>query len=536
MNETEQKKPSLKSQSAWLLFAKIAGFGFAFLLPLLVVRFLTQEKVGVYRQVFLVIANAVSILPLGFSMSAFYFLNRETEKRSAVVFNILLFNALVGGLACAALFLFPQLLGNLFNNAEITRLAPVIGVVIWLWIFSAFLETIAVANQESRLATAFIILAQLTKTALMALAVIIFSTVESFLYAAMAQAGLQALVLLVYLNNRFPRFWRSFDFKFFREQMFYALPFGLAGLLWTLQMDIHNYFVGHRFSAAEFAVYAYGCFQLPLITMLSESVTSVLIPRMSELEARGDKAEMIRLTARAMQKLAFFFFPVYVFLLITAQTFMTTLFTEKFAASVPIFLINLTLLPFDIWVVDPITRAYSELGRFLLTLRVFILLALVAALFFGLQYFDLRGMIAIVVATSLAEKFISSFVIARKLGVRRADARLLNGVWKTALASLAAGIILFLVYWLAKDLLYNFGANAVNAVFAAPKPSIAAFAAGAFTLGVCFAIFAPVYLILANAFDLIDDGEKTFIKSIFGKPKSLFRRFAIQNPKSEIQN
>jgi O-antigen/teichoic acid export membrane protein len=245
---------------------------------------------------------------------------------------------------------------------------------------------------------------------------------------------------------------------------------------------------------------------------------------------------MIRLTARAMQKLAFFFFPVYVFLLITAQTFMTTLFTEKFAASVPIFLINLTLLPFDIWVVDPITRAYSELGRFLLTLRVFILLALVAALFFGLQYFDLRGMIAIVVATSLAEKFISSFVIARKLGVRRADARLLNGVWKTALASLAAGIILFLVYWLAKDLLYNFGANAVNAVFAAPKPSIAAFAAGAFTLGVCFAIFAPVYLILANAFDLIDDGEKTFIKSIFGKPKSLFRRFAIQNPKSEIQN
>ncbi|HLM01409.1 MAG TPA: oligosaccharide flippase family protein, partial [Pyrinomonadaceae bacterium] len=252
MNETGQKKPSLKSQSAWLLFAKFVGFAFAFLLPLLVVRFLSQEKVGVYRQVFLIIANAVSILPLGFSMSAFYFLNRErAEKRGAVVFNILLFNFVVGGAACLTLFLFPQLLGNLFNNAEMTSLAPLIGVVIWLWIFSAFLETVAVANQESRLATAFIILAQLTKTALMALAVIIFSTVESFLYAAMAQAGLQTLVLLVYLNNRFPRFWTTFDFAFFRVQMFYALPFGLAGLLWTLQTDVHNYFVGHRFSAAE---------------------------------------------------------------------------------------------------------------------------------------------------------------------------------------------------------------------------------------------------------------------------------------------
>src|SRR5215211_4033663 len=132
MNETEQKKPSLKSQSAWLLFAKIVGFGFAFLLPLLVVRFLSQEKVGVYRQVFLVIANAVSILPLGFSMSAFYFLNRETTRRGAAVFNILLFNFAVGGAACLLLFAFPQLLGNLFNNAEMTNLAPKIGVVIWL--------------------------------------------------------------------------------------------------------------------------------------------------------------------------------------------------------------------------------------------------------------------------------------------------------------------------------------------------------------------------------------------------------------------
>ncbi|HYP51146.1 MAG TPA: oligosaccharide flippase family protein, partial [Pyrinomonadaceae bacterium] len=440
-----------------------------------------------------------------------------------------------GGLGCLTLFLFPQLLGNLFNNAEMTSLAPKIGVVVWLWIFSAFLETVAVANRESRAATMFIILAQLTKTALMAGAVVLFATVEAFLYAAMLQAGLQTLVLLVYLRKRFPRFWRKFDFGFFREQAFYALPFGLASLLWTLQIDIHNYFVGHSFSAAEFAVYAYGCFQLPLIAMISESVTSVLIPRMSELQMRGDKAEIVRLTARAMQKLAFFFFPIYVFLLITAQTFITTLFTDKFAASVPVFIINLTLLPFDIWVIDPITRAYKEFGRFLLVMRFITLLALVAALYYGVQYFDLRGMIAIVVVASLTERFVSTFVIARKFGVKRKDARLLNGVWKTAFASAAAGAVLFLIYWLAKDSLYAFGANAVAAIFGAPKQAIVDFLAGAFTLAVCFSVFAPVYLFIMNVFGLIDDGEKAFVKSIFGKPKSLLlrgRRFAIQNPKS----
>src|SRR3712207_5837625 len=136
MNEPTRKKLSLNQQSAWLLFAKLAGFALSFLLPLLIVRYLAQDKVGVYRQVFLVITNAVAILPLGFSMSAYYFLNREPERRPAAIFNILLFNFLTGGLACLALFLYPQLLGKVFQNEEMTRLAPLVGVVIWLWIFS----------------------------------------------------------------------------------------------------------------------------------------------------------------------------------------------------------------------------------------------------------------------------------------------------------------------------------------------------------------------------------------------------------------
>ncbi len=68
----EQARPvaSLKQQSAWLLAAKIVGFGFSFILPLVIVRYLDQEQVGNYRQAFLVITNAIVILPLGFSMSA----------------------------------------------------------------------------------------------------------------------------------------------------------------------------------------------------------------------------------------------------------------------------------------------------------------------------------------------------------------------------------------------------------------------------------------------------------------------------------
>jgi O-antigen/teichoic acid export membrane protein len=529
--EETTKTPSLKTQSAWLLFAKVVGFGFSFLLPLLIVRFLSQEQVGVYRQIFLIIVNANAVLTLGFGMSAFYFLARETTRRPSVIFNTLLFNFVVGGIACLTLILYPQLIGNIFQSDEITLLAPKIGIVIWLWIFSTFLETVAIANQETRAATAFIILAQMTKTVFMISAVVIFTTVESFVYAAMAQAAVQTIVMFIYLHSRFPTFWTAFDPAFFREQLSYALPFGLAGLLWTLQNDVHNYFVGYRFTEAEFAIYAYGCFQLPLIAMLMESVTAVMIPRMSQLQAQDDKAEIIRLSTRIMQKLAFFYFPIYIFLTITAEAFVTTLFTHNYAASVPIFLINITLLPFYILANDSIIRAYKELGRFLLIVRVFIFIALISALYFGIRHFDLRGMIAIVVVTVIAERLISSAVVIKKLGAGRRDLLLLKDVGKTALASLFAGFFTYIFYRKFHRAIFDWGAESVKTIFATPKDSVVDFFAGSLILAVSALIFAPLYLFAANFFRIIEQEEKEKIKAIFRNGQSILRRGEKENSK-----
>jgi O-antigen/teichoic acid export membrane protein len=517
VENTQETKPSLKNRSAWLLFAKIVGFGFSFLLPLLVVRFLTQEKVGLYRESFQVIMNAVMILPLGFSMSAYYFLSREKERRAAAILNILIFNLIIGGLACLTLNLFPHLIGNLFRSPELTLLAPRIGVVIWIWIFSTFLETVALANQEAKLATAFIILAQFSKTVLMVSAVFLFATVDSFIYAAMVQGAVQTIILLFYLNSRFPRFWSKFDAAFFREQMVYAVPFGLAGILWMLQTDIHNYFVGYKFSTAEFAIYAYGCFELPLIAMLSESVTSVLIPRMSELQVNDDKDEMIRLTARAMQKLAFFYFPIYIFLLITARMFVITLFTENYLASVPIFVINLTILPFSILITDPVVRAYKELGRFLLGLRIFILIGLVSTLYFGIEHLSLAGMITVAVVALLTEKAIAETIIVRRLGVGRKHLPLLVNVGKTAIISLVAGAVTYFVYINISEVMLVYGEHIAEKVFLTNKLSILNFVGGSLVLLMSALVFGPIYFLGSHLWGVIEDGERQAFWSILAK-------------------
>lgn len=517
MKHKTDNAPSMKVQSAWLMFAKLVGFVFSFALPLLVVRFLSQTDVGTYRQAFQMVTNAAAILPLGFSMSAFYYLSRDESKRASAVFHILIFNATVGLAAFALLSAFPGMAVRLFNNESLATLAPLIGAVICVWIFSTFIEMVAVANQEPKTATAFIILAQLTKTLLMVGAVLAFSTVYSFLIAALVQGSVQTFVLLIYLNSRFPRFWTKFDGTFFVEQMRYAIPLGLAGLLWILQTDIHFYFVGSQFSAAEFAVYAYGCFQLPLVEMLAESVNSVMIPRMSRLQAEGNTDEIKRLSFLSVQKLSLFYFPLTAFLAVMAPVFIVTLFTRNYEAAVPIFLINLILVPLQSVSIDAITRAFDGLGRMLVILR----LAACAFLFFVLfeegRAYGLTGIIASVVAIMTIEKLVLVVVLSKKLKCGWSDLALLSGTLRTAGASVFAGAVTFIVNRTLTGPVAEYATILVRDTFGIAKPSLVEFLSGAAVLAVCGGVFAAVFIAGAFLLGIVDEDEKESIRSILRK-------------------
>ena len=82
------------------MMAKTISFAFAIALPLLLVRRLSQQDLGLYKQAFFVVTTAMNLLPLGFALSAFYFLPREPARQPAVIANILAFLAGMGG--CAA--------------------------------------------------------------------------------------------------------------------------------------------------------------------------------------------------------------------------------------------------------------------------------------------------------------------------------------------------------------------------------------------------------------------------------------------------
>jgi O-antigen/teichoic acid export membrane protein len=238
---------------------------------------------------------------------------------------------------------------------------------------------------------------------------------------------------------------------------------------------------------------------------------------MNALQLVGDRDEMIRLTARATQKLAFFYFPIYVFLIITSHTFIITLFTEKYEASAPIFVINLTMLPFSVLILDPVVRSFKELGRLFLLTRLLVLLSLVAVLYFGLDHFTLTGMITAAVGAIVAEKLIAEAMVISKLGLGLKHLRLLTATGKTAIISLFAGLVTYLVYTNVHQYLLNIGQRFAEQAFSTTKLSVVNFVGGSLVLLISAMVFVPIYLLAANFWGVIEDEEKQAVRNMFGR-------------------
>src|SRR5262245_7813844 len=93
---------------AWLTMANVTAFVLSILAPLLLVRLLSQNEFGVYKQVFQILMSTISVLNLQVASTAYYFMPRAPEKKLQVTFNMLAFYGAAGALVAALFIFYPE--------------------------------------------------------------------------------------------------------------------------------------------------------------------------------------------------------------------------------------------------------------------------------------------------------------------------------------------------------------------------------------------------------------------------------------------
>jgi len=361
-------------QAGPLMLGRGGATVLGFALPLILTRLLPQAQFGTYKQIWLVVTTAYFMLQLGLAQSLYYFVPRKDGRARVWLTQASLSLVTLGGVCAVALY-------------GLADFGLQMALITWLMIASAPLEISLTAEGRVRTAAMIIFLSDAVRVVASVVPLLLGMGLQGFFWAYVLHGGVRfALQCWFFFRRGRPRI----EWDLFREQLAYALPFGAALLLEIAQRTFHQWAVGWSVDAAAFAIYAQGCFQVPIINLLYAPISDILQVRLAEPGAREHRVHLFH---DANLRLAAVFFPFTAGLVAAASLFVPALFTHLYDASVPIFRVAILLTPFAALPLDGVLRAMGQ-TRYLFRIFFWRLLLTVAAVLLGLKLFGMVGAIS----------------------------------------------------------------------------------------------------------------------------------------------
>lgn len=416
-----------------LMSGRSAAMAATFLLPVVLARVFDPAGFGTYKQLFLVslVLYQVGVI---FSETLFYFLPRSPERAGQYVANSVLALTAAGSAFLVLLWAGGPAIGRWLGNPDLARYLPLMGAYLVLTLPAASLEMVMVARKRYRWASWCFAASDVARALVMVALAVIVRRLDWVLVGAIACAAARLGAALLYFRAEFHDALRP-RAALFREQLVYVLPFAVAVVMDLLQANYHSYAVSHRFDPATFAVYAVGCFQIPLLELVASPMCNVMMVRMTEGLREGRGGDAVPIWAGTARVLALVFFPAAAVLAACAPDLIVLLFTERYRASVPIFMIWSLSVALSAFQTDGVLRVYAA-TRFLLALSAVRLVLTAALIGSALALGGLRGAVVVTIAVAAVAKGAALVRIAGLMGVSMG--RLLPWRDLAAIAGIAA--------------------------------------------------------------------------------------------------
>lgn len=236
------------------------------------------------------------------------------------------------------------------------------------------------------------------------------------------------------------------DESCWKEQFRYCLPIGLALILVTLNKSLGNLFVTKTLGIVALAHYSIGTHIQPVIGVLRNSVSDAVLPELAALKStKGEGAlelwrrstivSMILLTAAGVVLFEF------------AHTFVVTLFSPSYEPAVLIFQIYLLVLVREVFDFGVALRAANRTAP-IVTSSLFAILLNLLLLVTVLPIWGLPAAALAFVISRWAEGLVLSRSTLRAYNIGIGELARWRDLGKVALAALLASVVFYGSFWL----------------------------------------------------------------------------------------
>jgi O-antigen/teichoic acid export membrane protein len=328
------------------------------ILGMVLVRLISKEMLGSYRQVALSYAMIAGIFSLQLESSLYYFLPKfGPERRRELLTQTLLTTGLLSVLIGVTMFLTADVFAAQFKNPQLAT---------WIRIFALF----PLADRIIQLQPAFLIsldkalysgLYTMTSVLIMiGTVVVVFAKgggVTGAIWAKLLVGGLSAAVgiMLMAVFSRQSRW--QFNKELWFEQINYCWPLMATTIVGVMNLKVGEFLISSYFSREVYAVYSVGAIELPLIALFTSSLAAAIMPNMVAEADKGNLLGSLNLWHEASRKSSLLIFPTFAFFLVCGYDFIILLYTQDYAKAAWPFLIYLGRLPIRVAIYAAIFRA-----------------------------------------------------------------------------------------------------------------------------------------------------------------------------------
>ena len=351
---TVQPDHGLARQAGVLFVGKVLATVSETIVPLLVVRTFSKAESGVLFAILLVYSTTSLVLTAGFPDALMYFLpTRALAARRAIAWRfargmlglgtlVALLFALVGTLG----FLSPAAAGPIARHlaGDGSALGGLdLRLILWFAPYaigdfpSRLIPNLLVVEGRAR-AAAFFGVFKATGTAL---AIIVPMALGAGLRGVVVSVGAFGLVtgaaLVFYLRALYGDAQPAQADVSFMQILRFGLPVSLTDIVSTLNNSFDRYLILFSFSAATFALFQAGAWQIPIVAMIPYAVGTVFAPRYRQLLGDGRSLDAVAIWRSSVEKVSLLVVPLTTIFIVGADETMALLFTPSYVGAAPVF-------------------------------------------------------------------------------------------------------------------------------------------------------------------------------------------------------
>ena len=324
-------------------------------------RAISKSDYGIYQQIWLIFATLLPLFLLGLPYSVYYFYAQfDNQQKKTFIQQILIIGFVLATVFSLFFWLGSSILERIFKSNLISHFLPLFSIYVFSATFINFIDPILICIERQKVLLAITILYVILFISGVWWAGFVKSDLGLILIVIGIAGAVKLAFFLFYLSRFLSPIKLKFDFRLLREQIIYSFPLGMNALVAFLAKGLNKLLIAAFFSSAQYAIYANGAIEIPLVPIIMGSVVSVLVPEFSALFAKKDYNKILALWHQAIKKVSLIILPVFVLFWILAEEIIIILFSARYVESAIYFRIFLLMLPLRCFLESPLLMAGNQ--------------------------------------------------------------------------------------------------------------------------------------------------------------------------------